>query len=154
MLRWLARAALLGVRADEACAFRIDGDGFRLVHCTGPHAREAELWQERAGRGPARTAAAYGRVVTIRDWETEGADLGVRVRALLGGLRSVTAVPLSTWGRAAAVIDLWWLRPGSRTAAQQAAIAHLRSIAGAEMEIAAQREAAWAQAHASLGLPV
>ncbi|MCV2393306.1 GAF domain-containing protein [Actinotalea sp. M2MS4P-6] len=143
VLRWLARVAVLGLGADEACVLGFDADGGpRLVHCTGPRAREAEQWQEQACRGPAVTAAAYGQVLTVPDWHVDRRDPGVRVRALLGGLRSVTAVPIGAQGRVESVIDLWWQRPAALTAAQQAAIAHLRSTAGAELEISAQRDAA------------
>lgn len=143
-LRWLARAAALGLGADEACVLGFDaGVGPRLVHCTGSRAREAEQWQEQACRGPAVTAAAYGQVVSVRDWQVDSREPGVQVRALLAGLRSMTAVPISAHGRVESVIDLWWLRPGVLTSSQLATIAHLRRTAGAELAIYAQRSAAY-----------
>ncbi len=144
VLRWLVRAAALALGADEASIFCFGSDGGpRLVHCTGSRAQEAEQWQERACRGPAMTAAAYGQVLTVRDWHVDPRDPAVRVRALLGGLRSVTSVPITARGHVESVIDLWWQRPGVPTAAQHGAIAHLRRAAAAELEISAQRKAAY-----------
>lgn len=115
----------------------------RLVHCTGGRALEAERYQAATGRGPALIAMTTAGTVTVanlaRAWEYPG----VRVRAVLGQLGSMTAVPIGSHGRVNAVIDLWWSRRDGPTQPAAAAAEHLQHVAEPVLELIEEQDRAY-----------
>lgn len=143
-LRWVARAVALGTGADEVAVSSVGADG-RLTptHCTGQRAVEAERCQARTGRGPAVRAMRTGQLVNVYDVRARGTDTGVRVRALLGDLRSVTAVPIVYSGRVTAVVDLWWTRPGGPSPADRDTAEHIRRVIAPVLELIEEQDPAY-----------
>ncbi len=144
LLRWLARVAVLSTHADEAAVISVLADGsLSLVHCTGPRSLQAEQCQVATGVGPAATARARSVTVSVPDLCTDLSYPQLRVRALLGQMHSVTALPIGSHGRVNAVLDLWWEGRRGPTPSEAAAAEHLQHMVDPVLELVEEQDPAY-----------